>query len=289
MNEKPRSVWKVWVAALALGILAFFVVYGSALEFSNDLRFICALGITVLFFAALWLGRSRAAWFAAILLIAPLVAIFWNEVLVKIPALWPNVALWMVAVIAGLLFARTSRNQRGFIVLLLAALLIGSMWYCGWYAPKQLANSFTRFRDESAPGFVLQPVGNGSVPIAPQRGKILVVDFFSTTCAPCIAELPQFAAARADLNGNQDIEFVLVASNLGRDTPDRFRSFVESRHINLPLAFDEGGKAHDGLGLHGVPAIVVFDREGKIRLTREGYNAAETSFRQDLVAFLKTL
>ena len=285
----PRSVWKVWVAALALGILGLLVVYGSALEFSNDLRFIYALGAVVLFSFALWLGRSRAAWFAAILLIAPVVAIFWNEVLLKIPALWPNVALWMVAVTAGLLFARTSRNQRGVVVLLIVALLIGSTWYCGWYAPKQLANSFTRLRDESAPGFVLKPVSNGSVPVAPQRGKILVVDFFSTTCAPCIAELPQFAAARADLSNNRDIQFVLVASDRGRDTPDRFRSFVESRHINVPLAFDEGGKAHDGLGLNGVPAIIVFDRNGKIRLTREGYNAAETSFRQDLVAFLKTL
>lgn len=277
------------MAALALGILGLLVVYGSALEFSNDLRFIYALGAVVLFSFALWLGRSRAGWFAAILLIAPVVAIFWNEVLLKIPALWPNVALWMVAVTAGLLFARTSRNQRGVVVLLIVALLIGSTWYCGWYAPKQLANSFTRLRDESAPGFVLKPVSNGSVPVAPQRGKILVVDFFSTTCAPCIAELPQFAAARADLSNNRDIQFVLVASDRGRDTPDRFRSFVESRHINVPLAFDEGGKAHDGLGLNGVPAIIVFDRDGKIRLTREGYNAAETSFRQDLVAFLKTL
>lgn len=289
MNEKPRSLWRVWIAALALGILALLVVYGSALKFSNDLRFIYALGAVVLFSAALCLGRSQAAWFAAILLIAPLVALFWSEVLVKIPMLWPNVLLWMAAVIAGLLLVRAPRDQRGFVVLVIAALLAGSTWYCGWYAPGQLANSYTRFKNESAPGFVLQAVSEAPVPVTPQRGKILVVDFFSTTCAPCIAELPQFAAAFADLKDNRDIEFVLVASDLGRDTPDRFRAFVENRHIKLPLAFDEGGKAHDGLGLHGVPAIIVFDRDGKIRLTREGYNAAETSFRQDLVAFLKAL
>ncbi|HME89321.1 MAG TPA: hypothetical protein VKE30_08945 [Chthoniobacterales bacterium] len=63
----------------------------------------------------------------------------------------------------------------------------------------------------------------------------------------------------------------------------------EKRHITMPLAFDLGWKAHDSLGVSGVPAIVVFDREGKIRLTREGYNSAETSFRRDLVEFLKRL
>jgi len=39
----------------------------------------------------------------------------------------------------------------------------------------------------------------------------------------------------------------------------------------------------------GVPALAVLDRTGRVRLTRQGYNAAETSFRRDLVEFLKTL
>jgi thiol-disulfide isomerase/thioredoxin len=289
MDEKPRSRWKLRFVALGLGIFALLVVYGSALKFSNDLRLIYAIGAVFVFCAGVWLGRNKQDWFSGILLVAPLVAIFCNEVLVKIPALWPNVALWTVAAIAGLLFVRTWRNRRGFVLMLMAALFVGSAWYCGWYAPKQLANSFTRIKDESAPAFILQPVSQGSIPVGPQPGKILVVDFFSTTCAPCIAELPQFAAARADLSDNRDIEFVLVASDRGRDTPERFRSFIENRHISVPLAFDVDGKTHDGLGLHGVPAIIVFDRTGKIRLTREGYNAAETSFRHDLVEFLKRL
>ncbi|HJX98014.1 MAG TPA: redoxin domain-containing protein [Chthoniobacterales bacterium] len=289
MEQKPVSSWKLRLGALGLGLLALVIVYGSALKFTNDLRFVYALGAAFLFVAALWLGRNKADWLAAILLIAPLVAIFWSEVLQKVPALWPNIALWAVAVIVGMFILRTWRNQRGLALVLFVTLLAGSAWYCGWYAPRQLAGSYTRIKDESAPAFVLQPVSDGFVPLAPQRGKILVVDFFSTTCAPCIAELPHLAAVHADLADNRDIEFVVVASDLGRDTPERFRSFIESRHIDLPLAFDLGGKAHDSLGLHGVPAIVVFDREGKIRLTREGFNAAETSFRNDLVAFLKTL
>ena len=289
MNEKPRAAWKVCLAGLALGIVVLLVVYGSALKFSNDLRFIYLLGAVVLFLAAWWLGRRRAPWLAAILLIGPLVAIYWSEVLMKIPGLWPNVALWLVAVIVGLLFARGWRNQSGLNGLLTAVLLIGSIWYCGWYAPKQLANSFTHFKDESAPSFVLKPVSNDSVPIAPQPGKILVVDFFSTTCAPCMAELPEIVAARRDLADNSDVDFVLVASDLGRDTPEGFRAFAQRRALSLPLAFDVGGKAHDGFALKGVPALVVLDRTGRVRFTHEGYNPAEKNFRADLVQLIKTL
>ena len=116
-----------------------------------------------------------------------------------------------------------------------------------------------------------------------------MIDFFSTTCVPCIAELPELSAVRAELSQNRDIEFVLVASDRGNDTPERFRSFAQKRHITIPLAFDPEGKVHASFGFTGIPALVVLDRNGKVRLTRTGYNAAETTFRRDLVQFLKTL
>jgi peroxiredoxin len=289
MDQRSTSFWKLRLAALGLGIIALTVVYAIAVKFSNDLRLIYADGMILLFCGAAWLGGKKEDRFTVVLLIAPLVAMFSYEVLAKIPALWPALVLWVAAAAVGLGFLRAFWKQANVAIALIAMLLIGSAWYCGWYAPKQLAHSFNNLRDSSAPTFTLQPVSDGSVPVAPQRGRILVIDFFSTTCAPCIAEFPEFAAAREDLSSNQDIEFVLVASDRGRDTPEQFRSFIERRHISIPLAFDAGGKAHHSLGLSGVPAIVVVDRVGKVRLTRERYNSAETSFRRDLVEFLKTL
>jgi peroxiredoxin len=167
--------------------------------------------------------------------------------------------------------------------------LIASWWYCARYVPEQLARSFNRIRNADAPAFTLQPVSNGAVPLTPMPGKILVIDFFSTSCAPCIAELPELTAVLADLSNDRNIAFVLVASDRGNDTPERFRSFAQRRHLTLPLAFDVGGKAHDSFRLTGVPALVVIDRTGRVRLTREGYNSSETNFRSYLVQFLKTL
>ena len=289
MEEKPRSLWKLRLLAVGCAVLALIVVYSVALLVSNEVRLIYADGAVVLFCAAIWLGRTKVDWFAAVVLVCPLLASFSYLVLANIPVLWPNLILWTVAVAIGLVFVRTLRTRRHFAIGLAAMLLIGSIWYCGWYVPEQLAGSFNRVQDASAPAFVLQPVSGGSVPVSSKRGKILVVDFFSTTCAPCIAELPELTAVRADLRNDHDIEFVLVASDKGNDTPERFRAFAERRHLTLPLAFDAGGKAHDSFGFSGVPALAVIDRTGRVRLTRQGYNAAETSFRRDLVQFLKTL
>jgi thiol-disulfide isomerase/thioredoxin len=289
MEKIPKLLWKLRLAAAGFGVLALIVVFSISLFVSNDIRLMYGSGAVVLFCAAIWLGRRQQDWRAALLLVAPLVAAFSYLVLTEVPILWPNLVLWAVAAAIGLVLVRAARTRRAHAIALLAVLLIGSTWYCAWYVPTRLARLFNRVTDTSAPTFVLQPVSKGPVAVTPKRGKILAIDFFSTTCAPCIAELPALMAVRADLVNDPDVEFVLVASDRGNDTPERFRSFIEKRHITLPLAFDVGGKAHDGFGLRGVPALVVLDRNGKVRLTHTGYNAAETSFRRDLVQFLKSL
>jgi peroxiredoxin len=284
-----NQTWKLRLAALGFGILALVIVYGLTQLYSNDVRLMFWSGSAILFFAAIWLGRRKEDWLAAILLVGPTLIAFSCLVLVEVSFLWPHLLLWVVTVVFGLMFLKLLRQRRGLAIGLVAALIIASISYCEFYIPRKLARKYNRFADSSAPAFALQPVSGGAVPVSPTSGKILIIDFFSTSCAPCIAELPELAAVRAELQNNRDIEFVIAASELGNDTPDRFRSFIERRHINIPLAFDHDGKVHDSFGLHGVPALVVLDREGRVRLTRMGYNSAETSFRHDLVQFLRSL
>ena len=281
-----RSPWKLWLGALALGILAFGVILAVALYISNDLRLIYVIELFLLFFAAMWLARNRRDWIAAVLLILPAIAGF-SFFTLKVPALWLNDVLWIAAVVVGFVIVELARSRRGLAVGLIAALLIASGWYCLSYAPHQLARTFSRAKNDSAPVFNLQAVGNGFEPSS--SGKIMVIDFFSTTCVPCIAELPHLIAARSDLSDRGDVEFVLVASEKGEDTPEKFRAFAERRHLTVPLAFDPEGRAHDSFGVTGVPAIVVIDKTGRVRFTHEGFNPAEANFRRDLVQFIRNL
>jgi thiol-disulfide isomerase/thioredoxin len=116
-----------------------------------------------------------------------------------------------------------------------------------------------------------------------------VLDFFATWCSPCIAELPELERLRTDLQTNRDIEFVLVGTNKGGDTPERVRAFAQRRRISMPVAFDPEQKTMRALGLSGFPSLVVIDRAGHVRLTHTGYNSSETSFRRDLSQFLRSL
>jgi len=281
--------WKLRLGSLGLGLLATGLVFGVAVAVSKDLRLLYIVGAILLFCGATWLGaKSRRDWLSVFLLYVPLAGMFGFAILPQLPFLWPHLLLWALAAAFGL-FLLAAPLRRTAMVTGVVVLLAVSAWYCTSYIPDQMKRAMNHFGDGAAPAFTFQPVSEGAVPTTATPGKILVIDFFGTWCPPCIEELPEIARVRAGLQERRDIEFVVVATNSGGDTPERLRSFGRRQHLTLPLAFDEGGKAHAAFGLSGFPGIVVIDRTGRVRLTREGYNSSETSFRTDLTQLLESL
>jgi len=291
MESKPANSrsWKLVIGSLGLGAVASALVFGVSLVISDDLRLLYIAGVTVLFLGATWLGaKGGRDWLTACLFYLPLAGMFGFFVLQKLPFFWPQLFLWALATLLGLLLL-TSRPGAVMRISGIVVLFALSAWYCISYIPDQMKRALNHFSNGGAPAFSFQPVSEGNVPATATPGKILVIDFFGTWCPPCIAELPEIARVRSDLQERNDIEFVIVATNSGGDTPERLRAFARLRHVSLPLAFDPGGKAHTAFGLKGYPGLIVIDRTGHVRLTREGYNSSETTFRGDLIQLLQSL
>jgi peroxiredoxin len=291
--SKEKGRLKTRLIALGLGIVVLGVVFALGLVSSGDIRVIYVAGAIALLGCAMCLGASgRSDWIAAGLLALPLFAAFGFVVLGQIPALWFVLLFWAIALTIGLFVVKAvrARMRDGFAVVIASvALLACSLWCCVSYFPKLLAAEMNNFTSSSAPSFALQPVSGGSAPTAWKPGKILVMDFFATWCVPCKAELPELQAAYSNLSDNSDIQFVLIGSNVGGDTPERVRAFARKQGITVPLAFDPGCRVRNKFGTLGLPSIIVIDRTGQVRLVREGYNPAETTFRRDFVRFLETL
>jgi peroxiredoxin len=291
MAVAPKSIRRIvieTISSLGLGVVVAGVTFGSA-ALSNDIRLLVLLGAIALFGCGLFFGsKIGRRWDTGLLLCLPVCALFAFFVLQQLAFLWPTLLLWPAAAFAGIFFFR-DRRFRGLLAGGAIALLVFSIWYCVAYIPNGMERTMTRVGNDSAPAFQFDPVSEGNVPRTSTPGKILVIDFFATWCRPCIDELPELQAIRNELQDRRDIEFVVVATNAGGDTPERLREFAKRHPIELPLAFDPGKKAHHAFGFTGFPSLVVIDRAGQARLKHEGYNTSEVNFHRSLVQLLRTL
>ena len=283
-----RAIIIQCLRSLGLGLLIIAVLFGFT-AFFTDLRLLILLG-AVLFLVCAFFARASisSVWLDGILLSLPLCLIFAFFVVQQLPFLWPTFLIWLAAAFIGLFSFRGGQSKE---LILSSTIVLGvfSTWYCFAYVPDQMQRTMTHLGKDSAPSFELDPVSEGDVPQAATPGKILVIDFFATWCRPCKEELPELRAIRNELQDRPDIDFVVVATNAGGDTPERLRQFDKRQPIGLPLAFDPAGKVHTAFGFSGFPSLVVIDRAGQTRLRHEGYNSSEVSFHRSLVELLRSL
>lgn len=114
-------------------------------------------------------------------------------------------------------------------------------------------------------------VGGREVTIDDLRGKVVLIDFWSTTCAPCVAELPDLIELY-ERNRERGLEVIGVSldeapENGGREA---LLAFVEEHGVPWPQYYQGNGfDSHfsTGWGVGSIPAAFLVDRRGRLRTT----------------------
>jgi len=277
---------------LGLGLLITAAFVALILFVSNDMRWVLAIGSITLFGASTWVGSRRGGGGVAFLLLSlPLLALFGSKVMPQLPGLWPHMLFWLGFALLGWIGFRAGSSPTLTIVALVALVVVtgAAAWYGISFVPNAISRALTQVRDDPAPRFTVDRLDGSPYDVEALRDKVVVLDFFATWCPPCFAELPELEEVRRHFETRSDVAILVVANDSGGDTPESIRAFAENRRIELELAYDPGGTAHKAFGFAGLPGLVVIDRTGRIRLTREGYNAAESGFRESLVTLVESL
>ncbi|MBD3786019.1 MAG: TlpA family protein disulfide reductase [Sphingomonadales bacterium] len=112
--------------------------------------------------------------------------------------------------------------------------------------------------------------------LAAYRGKVVLLNFWATWCAPCRAEMPELAALQQALGGD---DFQVVTLATGRNPPAKIDRFFEEIGVtDLPKHRDEKQMLARAMGVAGLPVTVLIDRKGRevARLIGEAaWNAPE--------------
>lgn len=93
------------------------------------------------------------------------------------------------------------------------------------------------------------------------RGKVVMINFWATWCAPCVREMPALDTLAAAMKGRP---FALVALNEDRQGASVARPFLDRLGLkSTALYLDPGGQAQRALGVGALPTTVVFDGRGR--------------------------
>lgn len=121
---------------------------------------------------------------------------------------------------------------------------------------------------EVLPGTVLDTPGGGRYDLETTRGQVVLVSFWASWCAPCRVELPHLQEL---VDGHEGL--VGVAVNV-EETPEVARAAAEEIGIRMPVGLlDDALRSKIRLG--SLPALLLVDREGRIRYRWDGYETGQ--------------
>lgn len=151
--------------------------------------------------------------------------------------------------------------QAGFVALALTA--------CGAAGPG--ANSPG---GAMAPEFQLPTLDGQQARLSDYKGKVVLIDFWSTTCDPCMIEMPHLVEL---YKKNKDRGFVVLAVSAdGPESRGAVSSVVRAKEMVFPVLLDEETTV---TALYNpkreLPFTVVVGKDGSIVHKRGGYTAGD--------------
>ena len=130
----------------------------------------------------------------------------------------------------------------------------------------------------AAPPFVLRQADGKAVSLSSYKGKIVLLNFWATWCAPCRVEMPWFEEFSKIYNGKG---LVVLGVSLDDGGWKTVQPIVAKLKVSYPIVLgDKLTMKKYGMG-ELLPATFLIDRTGKIRAVKEGFG--------DKAEFVKTI
>jgi peroxiredoxin len=131
-----------------------------------------------------------------------------------------------------------------------AALVIGAIGYQ------------TLTKSVKAPDVTFIGIDGQKISTQDLRGKVVMVNFWATSCATCVKEMPDMVATYNKYK-DQGLQFVAVA--MSYDRPDYVLNYAQTRQLPFKVALDSGGDVAKQFGdVAMTPTTFVIGKNGEI-------------------------
>jgi peroxiredoxin len=119
-----------------------------------------------------------------------------------------------------------------------------------------------------APPFVLKQIDGRSLGLTSYKGKVVLLNFWATWCAPCRVEMPWFEEFSKKYH---DRGFAVIGISLDDGGWKIVQPVIGKLKITYPIVLGDS-KVSNSYGMGDLlPVSFLIDRTGKVRLVREGF------------------
>jgi thiol-disulfide isomerase/thioredoxin len=142
------------------------------------------------------------------------------------------------------------------------SMLALAMLGCASGQPNTTASARAAAQDRKpAPDFELDNVAGGKMKSTEFKGKVAVIDFWATWCAPCLQEIPNFNALHETHDG-QNVQMLAITVESG--SLAEIKSKVTEFEMKYPVLVGDDEIVAGFGGLIGFPTTYVLDKDWKV-------------------------
>lgn len=113
-----------------------------------------------------------------------------------------------------------------------------------------------------APDLTLETLSGREINLAEQEGKVILVNFWATWCAPCRKEIPDLIDLHSEM---EDDGLMVVGIAVDEEGESVVKPFVEKQNVNYPIVIDTTRTIESHFeAMYGLPTTYLINPDGQI-------------------------
>jgi len=134
-----------------------------------------------------------------------------------------------------------------------------------------------------APDFVLRSTAGKNIRLSEHRSEVVALAFVASWCGACREGLPEWRRLQEEFAGD-GLRLIAVSFD---SRPEAAAGMADAAGGAFPVLLDPEGEAGRLYAIGRLPAVVLVDREGRLRIQhRDGRQASATEIRREIRGLL---
>ena len=154
------------------------------------------------------------------------------------------------------------------LLILVSLIFTTAIYGCNNPTPKSgniqnilLATVKNNMGDNTAPDFTLYTLDGKEVKLSDNLGKVVILDFWATWCAPCRKGIPDLISIQNEFKD----DLVVIGISLDQpSTQDQLIPFIQSYGINYPVVLGNIEVSNAYGNIQAIPTSFIIDQQGNI-------------------------